>query len=139
MACRILLGVNKEIDFKSLPLIQDPGLFVRSATAALDKVKSTFCQRGTEYHDTWQECPFIVMKAVAKKLGVVVPDDAWRAMAAAAFVDMKHQRLQGGWKVDSVVDGIAYAGFLSEEVEAVVSQREAVKKSAQANAAEILT
>ena len=97
--------------------------FIAGATKTLDQVKATFHGRGDEYGDTWNDCQFLVMRATAKRLGAQVPDDAWRALAAAAHVDMKYQRLQGGYKADSLVDGIAYSGYLTSEVDAVMEKR----------------
>lgn len=91
-------------------------LFESNAGATLERVKSTFCQRGNEYGDTWKNCQFLTMKAIARKFGITIPDKFYRALSAAALCDMKHQRLEGGYKDDSLVDGIAYEAFLAEEV-----------------------
>lgn len=56
------------------------------------------------------------MKAVARELGYEIKPEHFRALATAAFVDMKYQRLEGGYKDDSIVDGIAYQGFLAQEM-----------------------
>jgi hypothetical protein len=95
---------------------QPPPLFDTNAAATLDRVKSIFTQRGTEYSDTWRTCQFLAMKAVAAELGAVIPEDAFRAIACAAFCDMKYQRLSGGYKEDSVDDGIAYNAMLVQEI-----------------------
>ena len=91
-------------------------LFEQRANATLSKVTATFGQRGTEYGDTWRNCRFVVMKAIARELRLNIPDDAYRALATAAFVDMKYQRNEGGYKEDSLIDGIAYGAFLADEM-----------------------
>lgn len=113
-------GANNPIVHES---DRGPELFVKHTAEALRRVEATFCTRGLEYGDTWGECRFVAMRAVAGKLGANVPDDAWRALAAAAFVDMKYQRLQGGYKDDTIIDGMAYSGYLAQEVEAVIKAR----------------
>lgn len=90
--------------------------FEANALPALQRVQATFTQRGTEYGDTWGNCQFIVMKAVSSALGYDIKPEHYRALCSAGFVDMKYQRSEGGFKADSLVDGIAYMGFLEEEM-----------------------
>ena len=97
--------------------------FESNALATLDAVKATFTQRGTEYGDTWRNCQFITMKAVAGELGCQIKPEHLRALATAAFVDMKYQRSEGGYKADSLIDGIAYAAFLAEEMNELLSPK----------------
>lgn len=98
-------------------------LFETNASATLDRVEAIFSERGEGYGDTWKDCQFLTLKAVAEKLGASIPDDAWRAIACAAFSDMKYQRLQGGYKDDNLFDGIAYSAYLAKEVENVLKGR----------------
>jgi hypothetical protein len=91
-------------------------LFESNANASIARVTATFGQRGAEYGDTWRNAQWLTMKAVAKKLGVSIPDDALRPIAAAVLCDVKYQRLEGGYKDDSVIDGIAYNANLAEEM-----------------------
>lgn len=91
-------------------------LFEERADRTLDKVRAVYAQRGGEYADTWRTCRFLAMKATAKKLGLVIPDEYCRALAAAAFYDMKYERLSGGYKDDSVIDAIAYGSFWIDEM-----------------------
>ena len=90
--------------------------FTTNVLATFDRAKETFQQRGSEYGDTWQDCQFLTMKAVARKLGIVIPDEVLDILATAAFCDMKYQRLQGGYKDDSVLDGVNYNGYLTERM-----------------------
>lgn len=90
--------------------------FEQNADASLARAKAIYAQRGSEYADTWGHCQFLAMKAVAKQLGIKIDEKYFRALATAAFVDMKYQRLEGGYKDDSVMDGMAYAAFLAEEM-----------------------
>lgn len=91
-------------------------LFEERADRTLDKVRAVYAQRGGEYADTWRTCRFLAMKATAKKLGLVIHDDFFRALATAAFYDMKYERLSGGYKDDSVIDAIAYGSFWIDEM-----------------------
>lgn len=91
-------------------------LFETRALESFDRAKSTFVGRGDEYGDTWRECRFLKMRAVARELGLNIPDKCLRALAAAAFCDMKYWRLLGGYKDDSIIDGINYDAFLAAEM-----------------------
>lgn len=93
------------------------GLFDEQAGATLAQVSATFSQRGGEYGDTWRDCQWLTMKAVAREFQCVLPPHVLRALAAAALVDVKYQRMQGGWKADNLIDGIAYGACLVAEVE----------------------
>jgi hypothetical protein len=91
-------------------------MFEKRANATLARVTATFGQRGTEYGDTWANCQWLAMKATAQELGITVPPEFLRALAVAALVDLKYQRLEGGYKDDSVVDAGAYGAFWAEEM-----------------------
>lgn len=95
-------------------------LFEERADRTLDKVRAVYAQRGGEYADTWRTCRFLAMKAVSMKLNLEIRDEYLRALATAAFVDMKYERLSGGFKDDSIIDGIAYGAFLVDEMDDVV-------------------
>lgn len=90
--------------------------FEENADVTLGKVYETYAKRGQQYADTWGTCRFAVMKAVADALGQRIDDRCFRALASAAFVDMKQERMTGGWKEDNMIDGIAYGAYLAEEV-----------------------
>ena len=91
-------------------------LFETHALATIQRSVETFAGRGLEYGDTWKDCQFVTMKAVAKELGCDIAPAHFRALATAAFVDMKYWRGLGGYKDDSLVDGINYQAFLAEEM-----------------------
>lgn len=91
-------------------------LFEQRAMATINRVTSTFGQRGSEYGDTMRDCQWLVLKSVAKKLGIELPDKFARAIAIAGMVDIKYQRYQGGYKDDNGIDGIAYGAFLADEM-----------------------
>lgn len=91
-------------------------LFESNADKTLDRVRGTYATRGGEYGDTWRDAQLLAMKAVARRLGLSIPDSAFRPLAAACLVDVKYQRLQGGYKDDSIIDGIAYAANLAQEM-----------------------
>lgn len=102
-------------------------LFESNAEATIKRVQATFRERGGEYGDTWEDCQWLALRAVAKERGVTIPGDSLRAIAAAVLVDVKYQRLQGGWKDDSVIDGIAYQANLAEEMQPVKQPELAAK------------
>lgn len=91
-------------------------LFEQNANATIARVTSIFGTRGQEYGDTWGEARFVVMQAVARTLGCEIAPEHYRALATAAFVDMKYWRSLGSYKDDSMVDGVAYQSFLAEEM-----------------------
>ena len=92
-------------------------LFESNATATISCVVSTFQRRGNEYGDTWKDCQWLALKAAFGALGLKAPStELCRKLAAAALVDVKYQRLQGGYKRDTVIDGIAYAANWAEEM-----------------------
>lgn len=91
-------------------------LFDSNAKATLGRVSSIFQQRGGEYGDTWRDCQWLAIKAVGRKIGLNLTQDQSRKIAAAALFDVKYQRLQGGYKDDSIIDGIAYGANLAAEM-----------------------
>ena len=95
-------------------------VFETFADATLNRVRATYAQRGTEYGDTWKNSQFLMLKAVAKQLGVEIPDTCLRAISAAVLCDVKYQRMEGGFKDDSLVDGIAYTALLAEEMKRIM-------------------
>lgn len=92
-------------------------IFETFADATLARVRGTYATRGTEYGDTWRNAQWLALKATRDKLGLSIPDSALRAVASAVLVDVKYQRLEGGFKDDSVVDGIAYNALWAEEMQ----------------------
>lgn len=100
---------------KTLPPAQP--LFEKRALASIARVTATFGQRGNEYGDTMRDCQWLALRAAAKQLGIDIPLEKARAIAIAGMVDIKYQRLQGGYKDDSVIDGVAYATFLADEMQ----------------------
>lgn len=103
--------------------------FEENADVTLGKVYGIYAQRGQQYADTWGTCRFTTMKAVADELGQRIDERCFRALASAAFVDMKQERMSGGWKEDNMIDGIAYGAYLAEEVAKV---KRALKRKAKA-------
>src|SRR5574343_783317 len=92
-------------------------LFNHHADATLVRVRATYAERGQQYGNTWASCQWLKLKAVARALGVEVPDHAVRAIALGVLGDVKDQRNQGGYKDDSTVDEIAYNAVLAEEMQ----------------------
>lgn len=98
-------------------------LFESHVKSTLDRCTSIFNERGGQYGDTWAHCQFLAMRAVARKLGAAIPEDTFRALAAAALFDTKYQRLEGGYKQDTIDDGINYGAFMDAEVQVVLARR----------------
>lgn len=96
--------------------MNDTPLFEIRATETLARAAATFKGRGTQYGDTWQAARFLKMQAVANELGDKIDPLHFRALAAAAFADMKYWRLLGGYQDDSLLDGINYDAFLAAEM-----------------------
>ncbi len=95
-------------------------LFESHALATFDRAKATFVGRGNEYGDTWRDCQFLKMKAVASALRCEIKPEHFRALATAAFCDMKYWRfLSGEFKDDNLIDGMNYDAFLAEEMRAL--------------------
>ncbi len=92
-------------------------LFQSLASTSLDLVKATYTQRGTEYADTWRTCQWITLHSVARKLGIPLSQEHCRAIALASLVDCKRERMAGGYKEDSLIDGIAYEAALIGEMQ----------------------
>lgn len=83
-------------------------LFSRNANSTLSAVRLTYDERGGQYGDTWKDCQWLAMLATAGELGLDITRDECRVLAAAALVDVKYQRLQGGFKDDTLIDSISY-------------------------------
>jgi hypothetical protein len=95
-------------------------LLRENAEATLNRVYATILERSGKYADTWRTNQFLTMRAVYRELtGRELETRALRALAFAAFVDEKHQRLLGGYDDDHSIDEIAYRAALAEEVKRV--------------------
>lgn len=90
--------------------------FETNALATLHRVESTFGQRGTEYGDTMKNCQWLTMKTIARRYGIHIPPELFRALAVAGLCDVKYQRQEGGYKDDNLVDAIAYQSFLAQDI-----------------------
>lgn len=96
------------------------GRFERSADAGHEQVRAVYHQRGGEYSDTLETNDWLAFRALAKKLlGVEVSKDQARLLSLASLVDVKYERLAGGWKDDSLTDGLAYGSALLGELKAL--------------------
>jgi hypothetical protein len=97
-------------------------LFETHLEAAIARRTAIFKQRGSSYGNTWGECRFNKMRAVAKALDLDIKPEFFRALATAAFVDMKDERLNGGWDFDHLDDGANYLDFLNEEMRQLLNK-----------------
>lgn len=98
------------------PSTKDEALFAELTKPTLERCANIFNERGGQYGDTWRECQFLALKAVARELGITIIDDHCRAIALAALVDVKYIRLLGGYSDDSLIDGINYSAALAQEM-----------------------
>ena len=64
--------------------------FEANVLPTIERLKATFTQRGQEYGDTWGNCQFVTMKAVAKQLGYDIKPEHYRAICTAVIVTGKH-------------------------------------------------
>lgn len=96
-----------------------PFLFQNNALTSLQRCQAIFTERGDEYGDSWRHCRFSTMRSVCEKFGIIVPDGMFRMVALAAMIDQKYSRQEGGYKDDSMLDGINYQLALAEEVRLV--------------------
>jgi hypothetical protein len=97
--------------------------FERTADATLDTTRATYAQRGGEYGDSWslENMVATFTEHTLKAIGNDRSPAAIRLLVMAALVDVKDSRMTGPWKMDSLVDGVAYRacyGTLREEYEA---------------------
>jgi hypothetical protein len=88
-------------------------LFAHHADATLERVQATYQERGDQYGDTLKDCQWLKLRAVGRRFGVEIPPDLALALGVAAWCDVKYQRNQGGYKDDSIIDGIAYDAVLA--------------------------
>lgn len=95
---------------------KQPPLFGQYAGATLERCMAIFKERGNQYADTMRECSFLTMRAVAKELGLSIPDRFLRILCIASYADMKHARMLGGYKEDTAEDCINYLAFVAEEM-----------------------
>lgn len=92
-------------------------LFEKRVTATLASCTDTFRSRGDQYGDTWAHCQHLALRAVLFQMfGLKPTPTQCRAMAAASLVDVKYQRLEGGYGPDHLIDGINYQAFLHDEM-----------------------
>ena len=95
-------------------------LLRENAEATLNRVYATIVERSGKYADTWRTNQFLTMRATYRVLtGREIESTVLRALAFAAFVDEKHQRLLGGYDDDHSIDEIAYRAALAEEISRV--------------------
>lgn len=100
-------------------------MFESYADATLARTRGTYAQRGTEYGDSWRNAQWLTLKAVCKSLGVKITDEHLIAIVVAGLCDVKYNRLEGGYKDDTIVDDIAYHAFLAEIMEQLKSKSSA--------------
>lgn len=83
----------------------------------LNRATSICTQRGTEYKDSWANPSTKMLDAVCANLKVEIPEYAKRAIMLAVLVDVKYNRLDGGYKDDTILDSINYNAALAAEMQ----------------------
>jgi hypothetical protein len=91
--------------------------FETFAAATIERATGTYTQRGQEYKDSWAAPATNMLDAVCSKLGVNIPEESKRAIMLAVLVDVKYNRLVGGYKDDTVIDMINYELVLAEAMQ----------------------
>ncbi len=89
----------------------------------ITRATGTCNQRGAEYGDSWKNPSFSMFEAVWKKVTgspLTLTLDQKKAVALAVLVDIKYNRMVGGYKEDSIDDGINYAAALASQVRKAV-------------------
>lgn len=107
---------SSDFDVVSLNEVPNTPTFTRLADITLDRCVDTYSTRGAQYADDWKARPNFALSAVAQKLGYNINPAHLRAITAAVLVDVKYSRLMGGYKDDSIIDGINYAAVLAQEM-----------------------
>jgi hypothetical protein len=91
--------------------------FERTADATIDDVRTIYASRGQEYADSWADENLVTtfLDATLRALYIEGLSDLRkltvqekRLILLACLVDVKDSRMGGGFKPDSVIDGIAY-------------------------------
>lgn len=90
--------------------------FSVNAVPVLAEAAEVLDGRGAEYGDTWANNRWLALLAVARRLGIELTLGQARKLGAAALVDVKYSRLEGGYKEDSLLDGVNYAANLVGEM-----------------------
>lgn len=103
-------------NFTATELPETTPTFTRLADVTLDRCKATYQERGQQYADTWAKPPLLALRAVLRELGYGYNEKHLKAIVLAALVDVKYVRLMGGYKDDSIIDGINYAAVLAQEM-----------------------
>jgi hypothetical protein len=109
-------------------------LFDKYLFSGFDRQKEICQSRSAKYADTYRDCQWLWMKAVAKRLGAVIPQDAFMAIALAAYADQKYQRMQGGYDEDHGRDGTNYQTVCIECVKHVEVERQLAYRKAESAA-----
>ena len=83
------------------------------------EVAAVMAERGGQNGDSWKDNQQLAMKAVKREIDIhgskITDNQNYRLLALAALVDIKYQRLMGGYKEDTPIDmvnylyGLAYA------------------------------
>jgi hypothetical protein len=98
-------------------------LFEQRCNATFSAAKRIFRERGDQYGDTWRHSQHLALKAVLEKLYEIEPGNIeCQALAAAVLVDVKYQRLEGGWNADHAHDAINYEAFLADAMRELTHQ-----------------
>lgn len=85
-------------------------VFEESAKRTAVKCEAIYGQRGGEYSDTWalENQQTVFVDTVLRMLNLSLSAEAKRLLKLGALIDVKDDRMLGGFKEDSLIDGVNY-------------------------------
>ena len=90
-------------------------LFEQRVTATMKRCTDTFRSRGDQYGDTWRDCQHLALRAAIFQMFGLKPNKVQcEALSAGVMVDLKYQRMQGGYDHDHPIDGINYQAYFQD-------------------------
>lgn len=98
-------------------------LFEQRVTATLKRCTDTFRARGDQYGDTWRDCQHLALRAaIFQMFGLKPTKVQCEALSAGVMVDLKYQRLQGGYDRDHPIDGVNYLAYFEDAMRDVYKE-----------------
>jgi hypothetical protein len=112
-------GTNRVTGNYPSDYVPPKATFETQADKTLDKVKSIYSQRGTQYKDSFSlDCQSARLTTMSLDMfGLTLEPEQIRILQAAVLADIKDSRLVGKYNPDSLYDGIAYRALLTGLIE----------------------
>lgn len=103
-------------------------LFEQRVTQTLKVCTDTFRSRGDQYGDTWRDCQHLALRAALFQMWGIKPTKIQcEALSSGVMVDLKYQRMQGGYDPDHPIDGINYQAYFHDAMADVYKEASAPK------------